>query len=90
MKILVLVSDAYGGRGGIALYNRNLLRALCEHPRVNNVIAIPRVVTYEFEEMPPKLNYLTESVGSKFKYLITCLRMAFKKSDIDLYFTPEC
>lgn len=27
MRAIVLVTDAYGGRGGIALYNRNLLKA---------------------------------------------------------------
>lgn len=85
MKILVLISDAYGGRGGIALYNRNLLRALCEDALVDNVIAIPRVMTYDLEdELPSKLNFLTEATGSKLNYLITCLKMVFKKADIDL------
>ncbi len=84
IKILALVTDAYGGRGGIALYNRNLLRALCEHPRVNNVIAIPRVTTYDLEEMPPRLSYLTEAIGSKFRYLLACLKTGLKESDIDL------
>jgi len=35
MNALVLVSDAFGGRGGIALYNRHLLKALCEYPAWN-------------------------------------------------------
>lgn len=84
MKILVLVSDAYGGRGGIALYNRHLLRALCEHSHIDTVIAIPRNAVYDLEELPPKLKYITEALGSKFKYLTTCLRTAFKESDINL------
>ena len=84
MKILVLVSDAYGGRGGIALYNRHLLRAICEHPRTEKVIAIPRVATYDMEELPPKLSYLMEAIGGKFKYLTACLRTAFKESGIDI------
>ena len=84
IKILVLVSDAYGGRGGIALYNRNFLRALCEHPHIEKVIAIPRIITYDSEELPPKLSYLTEAIGSKFNYLTTCIRLAFTESDINL------
>ena len=41
MNALVLVGDAFGGRGGIAQYNRHLLRALCEYPDMQRVIAIP-------------------------------------------------
>lgn len=84
MKILVLVSDAYGGRGGIALYSRHLLRAICEHPHIDNVIAIPRNAAYDLEKLPPKLNYVTRAIGSKFKYLTTCLRTTFKESGINL------
>ncbi|RJQ43489.1 MAG: glycosyltransferase [Nitrospiraceae bacterium] len=85
MKILALISDAYGGRGGIALYNRNFLRALCEHPQVVQVIAIPRVITYDPEEaLPSKLRYLTEATGSKLNYLGTCLKVAARERNIDL------
>ena len=69
-------------------YNRNLLRALCEHPRIDNVVAIPRAATYDLEEMPPKLSYLTETIGSKFKHLFTYLRVAFKESDINIIICP--
>jgi glycosyltransferase involved in cell wall biosynthesis len=85
MKVLVLMIDAYGGRGGIATYNRNLLRALCEHPGIDNITAIPRVLTYDSEVEPPyKLSYLTEAAGSKLKYLGTCLKVALKETGFDL------
>lgn len=84
MRAIVLVTDAYGGRGGIALYNRNLLKALCQHPQIDSVIAIPRVATYDLEELPQKLNYVTAALGSKLKYLLACLRISFSREPVDI------
>ena len=44
MRILILCTDAYGDHGGIALYTRDLIEALASHPRVDDVVAIPRVM----------------------------------------------
>ena len=40
--LLALVTDAYGGRGGIAQYNRDLLNALIETGAVSSILAVPR------------------------------------------------
>jgi len=32
MRVLALVHDAFGGHGGIAKFNRDLLSALCTYP----------------------------------------------------------
>ena len=45
-RILVLVSDAFGGYGGIALYNRDLLTALCQDPHNTEVVAMPRLMPF--------------------------------------------
>ncbi len=42
MKVLLLTSDAYGGHGGIALYNRCLAEALVAMPEVTEVVVVPR------------------------------------------------
>ena len=55
-KVLALVSDAYGGRGGIALYSRNILYALCRNKHIVEVVAVPRSIAYELEEMPENLH----------------------------------
>ena len=31
MRIIVLLTDAFGGNGGIAPFNRNLLTVFCQH-----------------------------------------------------------
>jgi glycosyltransferase involved in cell wall biosynthesis len=84
MNALVLVSDAFGGRGGIAQYNRHLLRALCEYPGMQRVIAIPRVVTYALEEMPPNLEYRTDAAGGKTRFVLRSVVAALLAPRIDL------
>ncbi len=44
MRILHLCTDAYGGHGGIALYNRDVIAAMASHPRVDEVVVVPRVI----------------------------------------------
>jgi phosphatidyl-myo-inositol dimannoside synthase len=75
-RVLALVTDAFGGRGGIATYNRNLLSAICRHPAVREVVAIPRAVTYAVEPMPANLRFERSAAGSKFRYLKATLGLA--------------
>ncbi len=76
MRILALVSDAFGGHGGIARYNRDLLGALCAYPGVTEVVAVPRRCARPVEEepLPPKLTYVTDGLSGKFRYLLTAGR----------------
>lgn len=83
MKIFALVTDAFGGRGGIAKFNRDLLTALCEIPEVEKVIAWPRVSAEKIGELPSKLTYRVAGLNSKIKYIFLVLNDIFKcgKSD---------
>lgn len=58
MRVLMLVTDAFGGRGGIAKFNRDFITALCTHPRCEEVIAIPRLVAEPIGALPSRLTYL--------------------------------
>ena len=51
-RFLALLTDGFGGHGGIALYNRDLLHALCSFPRCAAVVAIPRLMPNTPEPMP--------------------------------------
>lgn len=42
VRIIALMTDAYGGKGGIAQYNRDLLRALASHKTVSNIYVLQR------------------------------------------------
>lgn len=63
MQIHALLTDAYGGYGGIAVFNRDVLEALCSHPGVDRVVALPRVVSRRLESMPANLDYRVEAAA---------------------------
>ena len=84
MRILALVTDAFGGRGGIALCNRNLLTALCEYPDCKEIIAIPRLISDQLEPMPANLKYVQEGLSNKIKYVETVLKNVKNASKINL------
>ncbi|MBI3516406.1 MAG: glycosyltransferase family 4 protein [Proteobacteria bacterium] len=69
MRILVLLHDAFGGRGGIAKFNRDLLTALASHPRVADVVALPRVIVEAIGPLPDKLDYRAYAAGGKAAFL---------------------
>ena len=55
LRILALVTDAFGGTGGIAQYNRHFLSSLAACDGVGEVIALPRGGEARQDELPPRL-----------------------------------
>lgn len=84
MRILALVTDSFGGHGGIALYNRDLLTALCAHPECTEVVAVPRLKPGTSEPLPEKLTYLTEGINSRIRYISTLFKAIRKNPDFSL------
>lgn len=84
MRILVLTTDAFGGHGGIAKYNRDLLTALCAHPSCVEVTAVPRIILNQPDVLPGKLRYVTEGLNSKFKYVVTIVKTVYKYPNYDM------
>ncbi len=83
-KSLVLVTDAFGGRGGIASYNRNLVKALCEYPTMIKVVVLPRKIFYEKEKIPDNLDYRIHSAKHNLNYALACLKAMFEFQRFDL------
>jgi phosphatidylinositol alpha-1,6-mannosyltransferase len=84
VRVLTLLTEAFGGYGGIAQYDRDLLTALCAHPDCSEVVAVPRLMPGAAEPIPEKLHYLTAGIGSRHAYLRTLLRVACGKRRFDL------
>lgn len=69
MRLLALVTDAFGGRGGIAKFNRDLLTALCSHSATEEVVALPRLMPEPVTRpMPDRLAYYQKAAGGKADY----------------------
>ena len=82
-RLLALVTDAFGGRGGIAKFNRDLLAALCSHPRCDGVVAVPRLMPDPPGSLPAKLDYRIAALGGKVRYAVELLR-GLSRSRVDL------
>jgi len=83
---LALVTDAFGGRGGIALYNRHFLRAICSYPGFAGCEAIARVVKYGLEAMPDNLRYRHEVAGGKIGYIAAAAGLAARRERAPVVF----
>lgn len=82
MRILVITSDAFGGHGGIAQYNRDLLTALSAMEGVEEVVAVPRYAPLPVGDLPPKLAYNVEGLGGKARYVRTVLKVLRGRFDL--------
>lgn len=82
MRILLLTTDAYGGHGGIALYNRDIIQALAEMPEVSEIVVVPRNMPLAPEVIPEKVHFLSETASNKWRYIRTALREARDQYDL--------
>ncbi len=85
-NILCLLTDAFGGTGGIALYNRDFIDALCEQDDVGEIIGIPRVAPNPLEPMPDKLIYDLSGIGGAFSWLKAIFRHIRSGRKFDLIY----
>jgi phosphatidyl-myo-inositol dimannoside synthase len=82
MRVLMLVTDAYGGHGGIAFYNRCLAEALAEMPEVSEIVVVPRVMRFAPSVIPPKIRFVHAAAGSKYRYVAAVMRLAAQDFDL--------
>jgi phosphatidylinositol alpha-1,6-mannosyltransferase len=80
VNLLVLLTDAFGGRGGIAKFNRDLLNALCTYPEVDSVTALPRRITADIGVLPARLVYETQAATGKTAYMYQLGRLLSQRN----------
>lgn len=81
MHLLALVTDAYGGHGGIARFNRNWLGALAAMPEIQAVTVLPRFTTDAAEPTPPRLRQ--QPARGRTAYVAAALRHALFGPPVD-------
>jgi glycosyltransferase involved in cell wall biosynthesis len=82
MKVLFLCTDAYGGHGGIALFNRELTSALSAHPRIEQTVVVPRLIRGGLQAIPPKVAFLAGAARGNAAYARTIIKLM--RRDFDL------
>lgn len=75
MNILALLTDAFGGFGGIAKFNRDLLNALLLDPKISTVTALPRIIEDYGAHVPTNLDWRAEAARGKFMFLRELLKL---------------
>lgn len=78
-RLLVLLTDAFGGRGGIAKFNCDLLKTLCLHPGVIEVTALPRIIFEKFGVLPVGLAYEAAAARGKPAYLYQLAKLMARR-----------
>jgi phosphatidyl-myo-inositol dimannoside synthase len=82
VRILLLTTDAYGGHGGIALYNRDLAEALAGMPGVEEVVVVPRTLPFAPERIPDRVRFVAEASGGAGRYVSCAIRSALTRIDL--------
>ena len=78
-RALVFLTDAFGGRGGIAQFNRDLLTSLSNDPAYTKVVALPRLLFETHPRVPKNLDFRTESASGKVRYVVESARAVMKE-----------
>lgn len=86
MNSIILCTDAYGGRGGIALYNRNFIRAVSSHQQIDKVNVFPRKIYYSMEKVPENVVNNIFASKNKFTYIISIFLHCFKRQNVKVIF----
>ncbi len=87
------MTDAFGGYGGIAQYNRDLVSALATSNRVSEVVLVPRFGSANVNCLPAKVHQL-DPRKMRSAYIASSIRAAKKFGPFDaifsghLYHTP--
>ena len=85
MKAMVLLTDAYGGYGGIAKFNRDLLEALAADDRVRWILALPRLrPKLPLSDLPDELDYRVPKRESRIRYAIGAFLTTLRNRPLDL------
>jgi len=84
MRAIMLLTDAFGGIGGIAKFNRDVLAALDAMPECQEVEAFPRLVQREPEPIPAKVRYRFEAARGKASYVGAVFRAAMDGRPADV------
>ena len=77
MNILTFLHDAFDSLGGIARNNRDVIDALVADSRVEQVVAVPRILGSSAEELPAKLDWRREAGRGLAAYCGASLKAMF-------------
>jgi phosphatidyl-myo-inositol dimannoside synthase len=85
VRVLALVTDAFGGYGGIAQFNRDFISGLAMSGHVSEVVILPRIGSADSSDIPRKVSQLAP-INNKARYSIAACCAATRHGPFDLIF----
>lgn len=85
MRILALITDAFGGEGGIARFNTHFLSALSSMNGRTSIVALPRVARPIVEKLPSRVIW-KKFPGGKWIYPLSSVATLSREKNIDWIF----
>jgi phosphatidyl-myo-inositol dimannoside synthase len=85
MRVLALVTDAFGGFGGIAQYNRDFLTACAQSSPDVEILVLPRSGRASAQDLPANLTQLAP-VSGRLAYVARALRTVAGQGPFDIIF----
>ena len=85
LRVLALLTDGFGGHGGIAQYNRDLLAALAVTNSIGEIVVLPRCPDVYARELPQRIRQYP-AVFSRTRYAAAAARLAVTTGAFDLVF----
>jgi phosphatidylinositol alpha-1,6-mannosyltransferase len=83
--VLALITDGFGGSGGIAQYNRDLIRALMQCPGIERVVVLPRLGEVDAAALPSGVRQLKPRRHAAV-YSLAAIRVALTQGPFDAVF----
>jgi phosphatidyl-myo-inositol dimannoside synthase len=85
LKILALVTDAFGGHGGIARYNQDLISAFASSARVHETYVLPRLGDHGDQSLPKKVRQARAS-AARLAFSTQAIARAVSSGPFDIVF----
>ena len=85
IRILALITDGFGGQGGISQYNRDFFTALSDADPVGEIVVVPRLGQAQQEALPVRVRQQAP-VFNKIGYSLYAMGVAAKKGPFDLVY----
>jgi phosphatidylinositol alpha-1,6-mannosyltransferase len=83
--ILALITDGFGGAGGIAQYNRDLIKALTLCPGIERVTVLPRLGNVDAAALPAGVRHLKPRRNAAI-YSLAAIKVALTQGPFDAVF----
>jgi glycosyltransferase involved in cell wall biosynthesis len=85
LRVLMVLTDGFGGVGGIAKFNRDFLRALDACSSVQRVHALPRILSEPIQEpIPESVIYDRAAARGKLAFMLRLAVYAWRGGPIDM------